>query len=66
MIMSWLGQSLASYYNGQGSVSSQTMQDLWWTKWKRGRSFFKYFTSPLPIIIPPNVYSLIYQHWLAQ
>jgi hypothetical protein len=31
--------SPASHHEGQGSISSQSMWDLWWTKWHWDRSF---------------------------
>jgi hypothetical protein len=29
------------------------MWDLWWTKWRWGRHFFRVLQFPLPIFIPP-------------
>ena len=41
------GQLPASHRGGPGSISGQSVWDLWWTKWHWDRYFPKYFGFPL-------------------
>ena len=40
------GQSPASHRGGPGSITGQSVWDLWWTKWHWDRFFPEYFGFP--------------------
>jgi hypothetical protein len=45
MVRPWL-RSPASHREGLGSITSQSIWDVWWTKWRWDEAFSEYFCFP--------------------
>jgi hypothetical protein len=56
MAVPWLRRSVAGFFTSHrralGSISDQSIWDLWWVNWHVDKFFFEFFGFHLAVLIP--------------